>query len=269
MGVALFERRHRQVVLTSEGEIYRAIIRGAFEAIDQGTSQIRPKTRSDTLKIRLLPTFAMRWMVPRLARFRADNPGITVRVNTDHDHGDFDREDTEAAVEYGDPPRHDLTVERLFGEVIVPVCSPNLANGLSPPSHPSQLANHVLLHSLHRPDFWRQWLERAGAPGIAVEGELRFENSGLCYQAAVDGLGIAIAHVAFVREDLLRGRLIIPFHVPMRNAAGYYLVYPQQHLRREKVLAFRNFLLREAAETERLMNSEHRATAEIRSGAMV
>src|SRR5882724_11672588 len=197
LGVMLFERRHRQVILTPQGETYRNAIRSAFEAIDDATSQIRPEVRSDTLKIRLLPTFAMRWLVPRLAHFNAESPGITVRINTAHDHSDFDREDIEAAVEYGNPPRHDPVAERLFGEVLVPVCSSDLANGRPPPRHPRELGQHVLLHSLHRPDFWRQWLARAGVDGIAVESGLRFENSGLCYQAAVDGLGIAIAHVAF------------------------------------------------------------------------
>jgi LysR family transcriptional regulator, glycine cleavage system transcriptional activator len=256
LGVTLFERRHRQVILTPQGENYQSAIRSAFEAIDEATSQIRPQVRSDTLKIRLLPTFAMRWLVPRLAHFSAENPGVTVRINTAHHHGDFDREDMEAAVEYGNPPRHDLVVERLFGEVLVPVCGPNLANGRPLPRHPRELGQHILLHSLHRPDFWRQWLDRAGIDGIAVDSGLRFENSGLCYQAAIDGLGIAIAHVAFVREDLARGRLVIPFHLPMRNDSGYYLVYPQRQLRHPKLRAFRQFLLRESAETERLMTAE-------------
>ena len=257
LGVMLFERRHRQVVLTAQGEIYRAAIRGAFEAIDEATSRIRPEAQSNTLKIRLLPTFAMRWLVPRLARFSAETPGITVRINTAHDPGDFDRDDMEAAVEYGDASRHGLVVERLFGELLVPVCSPDLANGQPPPRHPRELGHHVLLHSLHRPDFWRQWLERAGVDRVAVDSGLRFENSGLCYQAAVDGLGIAIAHVAFVREDLARGRLVIPFHLPMRNEAGYYLVYPKSKLRQPTLRAFREFILREGTETERLMSAEY------------
>jgi LysR family glycine cleavage system transcriptional activator len=257
LGVMLFERRHRQVVLTREGEGYRGAIQAAFEGIDAATTSIRPETQSDTLNIRLLPTFAMRWLVPRLAHFRAENPSVAVRINTAHDHGDLNREDIEAAVEYGNPPRHDHVVERLFGEFLVPVCSPTPANGLSPPRDPREIRHHVLLHSLHRPDFWRQWLERAGVRGISVAGGLRFENSGLCYQAAVDGLGIAIAHVAFVREDLVRGRLVIPFHLPMQNETGYYLVYPQRKRRHAKFRAFRDFLLKEAAETERLMSCEY------------
>ncbi len=259
LGVTLFERRHRQVILTSEGESYGSAIRDAFEAIDAATSQLRPSTRSDTLNIRLLPTFAMRWLVPRLSHFRAMHPGIAVRINTSHEHGDFNREDVDAAVEYGNPPRHDLVVERLFGELLVPVCSPTPANGLSPPRHPSDLRHHVLLHSLHRPDFWRQWLERAGADGVTVESGLRFENSGLCYQAAVDGLGVAVAHIAFVREDLARSRLIIPFDLPVENENGYYLVYPRHKLRQAKLRAFRAFLLNEAVETQRLMSEICRA----------
>jgi LysR family glycine cleavage system transcriptional activator len=269
LGVVLFERRHRQVVLTPEGEDYRTAISGAFEAIDAATARLRPDPGSDTLRIRVLPTFAMRWLVPRLAHFSAANSGIAVRINTAHDNSsDFDREDIDASVEYGDPPRRiatprrEIVVERLFGELLVPVCSPDLANGLVPPRHPRELDRHVLLHSLHRPDFWRQWLERAGVKGIAVESGLRFENSGLCYQAAVDGLGVAIAHVAFVREDLAHGRLVVPFDLPMRNDNGYYVVYPQHKLRQAKLRAFRQFLLREAAETERIMASEYVLAAE-------
>jgi len=261
LGVMLFERRHRQVVLTAEGESYRDAIRAAFEAMDAATALIRPDSRPDTLNIRLLPTFAMHWLVPRLAHFRAENPGIAVRINTAHDHGDFGREDIDTAVEYGNPPRRDHVVERLFGELLVPICSPTPANGLPPPRHPCDVRHHVLLHSLHRPDFWRQWLERAGVDGVPVEEGLRFENSGLCYQAAVDGLGIAIAHVAFVREDLARGRLVIPFHLPMRNEVGYYLVYPQHKLRQPKLRAFRDFLLNEAAETRRHMKTEYGLSA--------
>lgn len=266
LGVALFERRHRQIVLTAEGESYGSAIRDVFEAIDAATSQLRPGARSDALNIRLLPTFAMRWLVPRLAHFRAEHPGIAVRINTSHEHGDFNREDIEAAVEYGNPPRHDLVVERLFGELLIPVCSPTPANGLPPPRHPSDVRLHVLLHSLHRPDFWRQWLERAGVDGVCVESGLSFENSGLCYQAAVDGLGVAIAHVAFVQEDLARGRLIVPFQLPMENETGYYLVYPRHKLRQSKLRAFRAFVLNEAAETRRLMSAGYEATAAARTG---
>src|SRR5262249_2361016 len=155
---------------------------------------------------KLLPTFAMRWLVPRLARFHHQHPGITVRINTAHHGANFEHEDVEASVQYGTGTWPGLMADRLFGELLVPVCSPRPANGLPPPRHPHELRSHVLLHTLQRPDFWRQCLAQAQVSGVAIEGGLSFENSGLAYQAALDGLGIAIAHLAFVQEDLARGR---------------------------------------------------------------
>lgn len=250
LGLQLFLRQHRHIELTPEGARYLTSVRNAFEELHEATQQLASSSAPNTLNIKLLGTFAQRWLMPRLGEFNTQHPDITVRVTVSHYFANYGEQDIDASVEYGAGNWTGLVSERLYGEVIVPVCSPRLASGLPPPRRAEELSRHVFLHSIHRPDFWRQWLTDAGVANVPIEGGLRFENSALVYQAAREGLGIAIAHVAFVEDDLASGRLIIPINRPIANPVGYYLVYPANKLKQKKLAAFRKWILAAAAVTE-------------------
>ncbi len=246
IGVKLFERRHREVRLTTSGASYFRAVQTALEIITRETMALRSKQEDSTLRIKALPTLAMRWLVPRLADFTAKHPKITVLVNTKNELADFEREDVDGAIEYGDGQWKNVEAELLFPVAVVPVCAPRLADGSPPPADLKDLEKHVLLHSLVRPQLWPEWLQAAGMAGTEMGKIMRFQTSGLAYQAALDGLGVALTEVAYIRDDISAGRLVMPFDLIVQQPLGYYWVYPREKRVLEKFAVFRRWLLQQA-----------------------
>jgi len=248
LGVSLFLRSHRQVALTPAGAAYLQEASDALLRISDATNRARTRTDERTLKIKAPPSCSIRWLVPRLGHFHAQHPDIAVQVTTSHDPVDFDRDQVDVGIHYGEDAPDDWCHERLFGEVLIPICSRKLLRRRCPPR---EIVRHVLLHSLRRPGDWRQWLDAAGLSGFSATQELTFENSTLTYQGAVDGVGIAIAQKALVAEDLASGRLAAPSEIEVRNPVAYYLVYPRRRNTAARVQAFQNWIAAEAGETRR------------------
>ena len=195
------------------------------------------------LRLKLPPTFAIRWLVPRLAAFHALHPSIDVQITTSHDRADFDREDIDACIHSEPQPPTTPGFRRLVGEMLLPVCSPRLLERGPPLAGPADLDRHVLLCSLNRPDDWPAWLRAAGVPHIDGNSGLKFENAALAYQAAIDELGVTIAQRALVEEDLRSGRLVAPFDLTLRMPGGYYLAYPPDRPPTARFLAFEAWIV--------------------------
>jgi LysR family glycine cleavage system transcriptional activator len=230
LGVRLFERLHRKVELTASGRLLMNEIGPALERIARA-AQIVSASDERVLRLKLPPTFAIRWFIPRLAGFHALHPDISVQVTTSHDPVDFEREQIDAAIWWGDGIRRGLEGVRLFRERLVPVCAPRLAAEIGEEGgevSPGALSRNVLLHSFRRPDDWRRWFAAAGLAGIELDRLLVFENSSLTYQGAIDGLGIAIAQQALIREDIAAGRLVIANALTVETGAAYFLTYPRE-----------------------------------------
>ncbi len=248
LGIKLFIRSNRQITLTPRGEIYRRDVCDALERVARATSAIGASANERVLRLKLPPTCAVRWLVPRLAHFHALHPHIRVQVATSHEEVEFDRDDVDAAVHYGTGPAKGLVGERLFGEVLLPVCSPAV---LRSAATPRELAGQILLHSARRPDDWPRWFTAAGVNDVPIEQQIVLENSSLTYQAAISGLGIAIAQAAFVVDRLGAGELVSPVDTPLRTEMGYHLVFPRERLRQTKLRQFRAWMTHEAAITRR------------------
>jgi LysR family glycine cleavage system transcriptional activator len=251
LGVSLFVRSHRQVALTAEGAAYLRDARDALLRISDATSRARSRTDERTLRIKAPPSCSIRWLVPRLGRFHARHPDIAVQVTTSHDPLDFDRDQVDVGVHYGEDTADDWNHERLFGEVLIPICSQRLFSRRKKTT-PQDIVSRVLLHSLRRPTDWRQWLDAAGLKGFSAIQELTFENSTLTYQGAVDGIGVAIAQKAFVAEDIASGRLAAPSEIEVRNTIAYFLVYPRRKQKLTKIRAFQTWIAEEANRTRRV-----------------
>ncbi len=250
LGAKLFFRRHAQVDLTPEGSAYLQEIREAFVRISHATTKTRAAGLDERLlRIKVPPTCAARWLVPRLAHFHADHADISIQLTTSHDAVDFGRDDVDAAVHYGVGAGADLESVKLFGEVLLPVCNPAVAALRPAVRAPRDLARHVLLHSIRRPSDWPDWFAAAGMPDVAIERTLAFENSTLTYQGAIDGLGVAIAQAAFVVDEIERGRLVAPIDLCLRGNTAYFLVFPKDKGRLRKVRLFRDWAAREASIT--------------------
>jgi len=250
LGAKLFLRTQRGLTLTPQGSTYFRALRGALDQIDHATRQLQRSPDENLLRLKLPPTFAIRWLIPRLARFHALHPRIDVQITTSHERADFDREDIDACIHSEREPPPGPGFRRLIGEVLLPVCSPRLLDRSPPLVVPSDLARHVLLCSLNRPDDWPAWLAAADATGIDGNSGIKFENAALAYQAAVDQLGVMIAQRALVQDDLVAGRLVTPIALPLRTPGGYYLAYPPYRPPSARVAAFEEWIVREAQAAE-------------------
>jgi LysR family glycine cleavage system transcriptional activator len=251
LGVSLFVRSHRQVALTPEGAAYLQEARDAFLRISHATTRARATSDDRMLRIKAPPTVSTRWLVPRLGRFHARCPDIAVQLTTSHEVVDFVRDQIDVGLHYGREAADDWHYERLFGEVLIPICSKALLGGRKRRCSPGEIVRHVLIHSLRRATDWTQWFDAAGLRGFSAAQELTFENSTMTYQGAIDGLGIAIAQKALVADEVASGRLIVPSTIEVRNMAAYYFVFPRRAQVPAKVRAFHRWIADEAAATRR------------------
>jgi LysR family glycine cleavage system transcriptional activator len=250
LGTRLFRRAAGQVELTKDALAYLDAIREAFLRISEATVAARASgVHERLLRVHVPPTCAARWLVPRLVHFHAEHPDVSIQLTTSHEPVDFARDDVDAAIAYGPGVPDGLDGEPLFAEVLVPVCSPAIARAAPRVRGAGDLARHVLLHSIRRPDDWPDWFAAAGVRDVALPRTLAFENSTLTYQGAVDGLGVAIAQLAFVHDEIERRRLVAPLPVRLRGRPLYALVFPPHKRGLRKVGWFAAWAAREAAMT--------------------
>jgi LysR family transcriptional regulator, glycine cleavage system transcriptional activator len=247
LGVKLFRREPRSVALTANGEQYLAAVSEHLEGIRQATVRITGGHDKEILKIRAYTTFAMRWLIPRLSQFHKLNPVVEVRLTTSLEAVDFSYEDVDCAIRLGGGRWPGVNAERLIPNELLPVCSPGYRQALTLEGL-DDLQRATLLHSLARADDWPLWFKAAGLPTAQSQAGPKYESSVLTYQAALDGQGLAIAQHAFVAEDLKAGRLMQPFGPVLdRGNFTYYLIYPENRLRKPAFRQFRAWL-KEACE---------------------
>jgi LysR family glycine cleavage system transcriptional activator len=251
LDVKLFLRVHGGVELTPQGRAYFRLVQGALDQIEAGARQLRQDVEGGRLRLKLPPTFALRWLMPRLARFHARHPNIDVQITTSHEPADFDREQVDVSIySWPDPPAGPGYL-RLFGEVLLVVCAPGLIARHGPLQTVEDLEHHVLLCSLHRPFDWPRWLAAAGATQIDGNDGLKFENAALACQGAIDELGVMVTQYAFVEDDLRSGRLISPLALRVRTSGAYCLAFHSGRAKPDRVRAFEDWIAKEAADVER------------------
>jgi LysR family glycine cleavage system transcriptional activator len=246
LGVKLFRREARAVVLTQAGEQYLASILELFAGIREATMKLTGGRGRELLKIRAYTTFAMKWLIPRLSTFHVANKTTEVRLTTSLEAVDFEHEDIDGAIRLGDGKWPGYEVDRLVPNELIPVCSSGFRRqtGLKTSN---DLIGLPLLHSLARPDDWMHWLRAAGLSGVAAYSGTKYASSALAYQAAVEGQGLAIAQKVLVVDDLRAKRLVQPFGPTLdRQDFTYYLIYPRNRLRNPAFRNFRNWLIGQA-----------------------
>ncbi len=248
--VKLFTRVHRGVELTSQGKAFFNVAKSTLDLLESGAAQLKRSPDEDRLRLKLPPTFAMRWLVPRLVRFHALHPDIDVQITTSHATADFDREDVDIGIYSWPEPPSGPGYRRVLSETLLPVCAPSLRKRAQPLRRPADLEHHVLLCSLNRPSDWPIWVAAAGVGHIDGNRGLKFENAALAYQAAIDGLGIMIAQWAFIEDDLATGRLIAPFALKVPTKHAYFLATHPSREKPARLRAFEDWILREAAAVE-------------------
>lgn len=244
LGVPLFHRFNRALELTEAGESYLPGVKGAMELLAEATERLCRRESAGTLTVSALPSFASKWLLPRLARFQAAHPEFDVLLQTTPQVVEFDKQEVDLAIRLGLGHWPGLHVERLMTEDLFPVCSPALFAGPKPLKEPADLRHHTLLHD----DYtigWDSWCRVTGVTGVDVHRGPRFTDSALMLQAAIDGRGICLARGVLVADDLAAGRLVALFDTHLPGDYAYYLVAPPQNLQRPKVKAFRDWLFAE------------------------
>ena len=252
LGTSVFRRNGRNLLLTDAGQACLPGIRDAFDQLARAIEAIDRVSESGILTVSVAPSFAAKWLVPRLSGFTDEHPDIDLRVAATMALADFATDDVDLAIRYGAGRYSGLHVERLLPEAIVPVCSPKLRKGPHPLTKPEHLKHHVLLHDVSPEEnesvpTWAMWLKAAGVAGVDASRGPRFTQSSLVLEAAVLGKGVALAKATLASADIAAGRLVKPFAGSMRIDFGYWLVCPKAKLALPKVERFRAWLREEAA----------------------
>ncbi|MDP6708403.1 MAG: transcriptional regulator GcvA [Alphaproteobacteria bacterium] len=246
LGLKLFDRQNRTIYLTRNGQAYLPAVREAFDILAEATRRLAGQEARGVLSVSAVPSFAAKWLVPRLADFRRRHPEIDVRISANDRLIDFARDDVDLAIRMGNGEWPGLAAVFFMDEDLFPVCAPALLEGPHPLRRPEDLAHHTLLHDDMRQD-WRTWLTAAGVEGIDPEPGPGFTDSSMVIQAAVEGQGVALGRSALASSDLAAGRLVKPFEVRLPASFAYYIVYPAAAAEQPKVKAFTDWLLETAA----------------------
>ncbi len=244
LSVQLMIRATRSVRLTPIGASFAAEIRGVLEHLASATSAATGQT-SGIVSVSTIDSFAARWLMPRLSRFRRTHGDIDVRVAMSERLTDFVSDGIDIAVRCGGGQYPGLSAELLMKEDHFPVCSPKLLKGRHTLRTPADLARHTLLHDVFTVD-WAMWLQSAGIDTVDPHRGPTFLSSDHAIQAAVRGEGVVLGRSALIADDLAAGRLVRPFELSLPAGFAYYVVYPPRALQRPSVKAFRDWLMAEA-----------------------
>jgi len=248
LGVALFRRFNRRIELTATGARYLEAVGRALDLIERESEALRPPRRQTTLRLSVLQSFASLWLLPRLAAFKQARPDLDVEIETSAELIDLAEGRYDAAIRFGTGHWPGLAADRLFRTQAFPVGAPGLLRGGRPIS-PATLDRMVLFDIVQAPDLWSQYLKGVGLPGYRPRQRRSFDNVQVMYEAAANGLGIALASDELVGGQLAAGRLVKPFTngpVPMRQS--YYLVYRRERGERPALRSLRASLLGRGAD---------------------
>jgi DNA-binding transcriptional LysR family regulator len=238
LGFPLFERLPNGLALTPQGKAFAPHLTAAFDAIAAASQQVAGMRSTPVLTLGVGPSFAVRWLIPRLAGFQRRHPEIDVRVATGGATNPF-RDDWTCGILLGNGDWPGYTAEPLFSADLFPVCTAAIAQRLS---DPSRLADETLLQVQHSPEEWPMWLNAAG---VALRPDMlgpRFDSYAMALQAAVDGVGVAMALRPYVEDDIAAGRLVAPFALAVPKGRAWYLVYRPFRHDDPGLLAFRDWL---------------------------
>lgn len=245
LDVRLLDRNTGVVSPTGAGQRLLPEVQAALDRLALAVADLRRRSPDAPLTISLLPTFAVRWLIPRLANFRREHPGIEVRVDASMEIVNLAGSDVDIAIRYGRGDWPGLNSEPLIAETLIAVCSPALLTASTPLKEPSDLMHHVLLHNSAHPEDWDLWTTAASVTCVDLTRGPSFGYSELLLRAAAEGLGVAVARRHLVQAELSSGSLVAPFDITHDTGICYWLVYQPQALNDRRVAAFREWLLGE------------------------
>lgn len=252
LGVALFDRSSRHVVLNDAGRAYLQAIGPALSAIRAASLHVMSKMQGSSLNLAFLPTFGTRWLIPRIPRFVAQYPDIILNFATRIGQFDFERENIDAAIHVGQPDWPDADCVFLMEETVAPVCSPDFLRN-NPLSSPQDILQLPLFHMASRTGAWEHWfksLDVANIPPGGPHNGMRFEQFSNVAQACMAGLGVALMPLMLIRSEIESGQLVVAWPHIIKSPRNYYFVAPTPRADYAPVVAFRQWLLDEITQEE-------------------
>lgn len=259
LNIRLFKRKNRMILLTDEAQLSLSLLSNGLDQLAQGIDKIREHTMDKPLTITASPTFASRWLLPRLTNFKKQYPSIDVRIDASNELCDLVNDDVDVAIRFGDGNYPGLETDFLFSQSVIPVGRPSFLEGENKIQYPEDLKHHTLLHT--RGDYfmidnnthvdWEMWFATVGVNGIDTERGLHFSQYNLLIEAAVRGQGVALVGDAVISDELKSGQLIKLFEetdIPL--SFSYYLCYPSD-INTSRVKVFRQWILDEVKKLER------------------
>lgn len=255
VGLPLFIRNGRGLALTDAGSAGLRDLREGFARLGAAMDAIDSLGETGVLSISVAPSFAAKWLLPRLDSFQSAHPEIDVHVSASMELANFVKDSVDLAIRYGAGRYSDVSVERLLTESVIPVCNPDFLKRHGPFTTPGDLVEATLLHD-DSPDNdpscpnWEMWLTAAGARHIDAARGPRFNQSSLVIEAAMLGRGVALAKTALAARDLRHGRLVQPFASAVKLDFAYFVVAPRSKLNLPKVSHFLHWLRQEASAEE-------------------
>jgi LysR family glycine cleavage system transcriptional activator len=247
----LFRRLHRGLELTAAGQKLSASLTDAFGQIGYAVADVRRPL--DAVSVKAVPTFAIRWLLPRLAEFRRAHPAIKLEVSTAWHGVELDKEDFDCGITGCERPQlkspHYICVE-LMREAVLPVCTPGYARRMGAPHTAADFARHNLLHPTPDRADWRLWMEGWGGGRFDVSGGQTFDTIDLAIRAAESGLGVAIAELSVLADQIELGQLIAPVPIAVPTGLSNWFVCRKNIAERPAVRVFRDWLMAEAAKTK-------------------
>mgnify|MGYP002633055731 CR=1 FL=1 len=249
LGVLLFRRLNRTLLLTDEGQSLLPQVSEALDILAAAVDRLARQEQAGVLTLSTLDSIAASWLVPRIGKFRTLHPDIDVRVSSTDAVVDFSGDGIDMALRYGSGTYPGIEKVLLMTETLFPVVSPLLLEKIGPLEKPADLARFPLLHDDMRDD-WAAWMEAAGVGDIDVSRGPSFSHSNHIQLAAVAGEGVALGRSIMVVDNLFSGLLQKPFELELKAHHAYYAVYPKASAGRPKIVAFRDWLIGEAAETQ-------------------
>ena len=243
LGFVLFKRHANGLELTDQARAFQPGLTDAFDSIERLTEQVAAMRAGPVLTVGVAPAFALHWLIPRLVQFNRKHADVEVRMATGGARVPL-RDDWTCSVRRGEGHWPGYLAEELFPVPLVPVCTPGIAKRLR---RPTDLRNATLIVVAHLRAQWAWWFEAAGlsAP-IQPAGEVVFESSAMAIKAVLDGVGVAVAQLPYVSDELASGRLVSPFPIVRQRFESWYLAYRPIRQNDPALMLFRDWLHGEA-----------------------
>lgn len=253
LGVTLFKRQNRLILLTEEGQACLPHISMGLDKISEGVSALYQYENKRPLTITLTPTFASGWLIPRLSKFKKKHPEIDIRIDATNEVVDLINDDIDIAIRFGSGEFAGLEAEYLFPQNVFPVCSPKLIETVgSKPKRPESLKHYPLLHSAYSANAfiqadWDMWFATVGVDSVDTSQGVHFTQKELMIQATIEGQGVALLGDVIISKDLKEGRLIRLFESSIALEFSYFFVCTKAKLKQPRIKAFRDWLLYEVS----------------------